>query len=570
MLSIRKWIVLLINSLVVIIVILLSIFFYNEFRQALDDRVLLQLTSIKRLKRVQIEEHINQEWQNFEDSIFSLKSNLKPPISTVQNLSIVDNSCLEDFLNSKEIKTGIYDLSDCSMDYQTKVMFVINDSISGTFHSKLIDSKRIQSILLERTGMGNSGETYIVGEKYHLRSQSRFFSNKERVKIIAKTKGVVRAKEGQNGSGIIDDYRGIPVYSAYHMLEIPNLNWVILSEIDVDEVTIPLKKMRNKIIFISLIVLLFAVGLSFFISTILSKPLLKMRGLLNSMSRGKYDFETINKYPALEIQEMFLALEKLRNSINEAVHFSTQIGEMNLSAKYELSSKEDVLGKSLIHMQDKLTEYENSEKNSRLEAKKSLITGQENERGRLSRELHDGLGPLLTSLKLVIQSTDLSNKEKKRVTVIVDDTISEIRRMTYDLMPSALDDFGVGKALRNFVDLMRKSSGINIIYEDLTKEVGSSIETELSICIFRVCQELVNNTIKHSRAKKITISLTEFDDKVSLYYVDNGIGFDPETVNKGLGLRNITERVEVFRGYLNIVSGQNGTEVELEIPIRNE
>ena len=173
-------------------------------------------------------------------------------------------------------------------------------------------------------------------------------------------------------------------------------------------------------------------------------------------------------------------------------------------------------------------------------------------------------------MKLVIQSTELNVEEKRKVTVIVDDTISEIRRMTYDLMPSALVDFGVGKALTNFVELIQKSSGISIIYEDGTKESGTNLINDLGICIFRVCQELVNKSLKHSMAKKIVISLTEFDDKVSLYYVDNGKGFDPKTVNKGLGLRNIKERVEVFNGYLNIKSGSHGTEVELEIPIEHE
>lgn len=564
MMSIRKWIILFINTLVILIVILLSIFFYREFKQVLDERVLLQLTSIKRLKRVQIEEYVNNEWKLFAESIDNLKAKSEP---VVQNLNLLDSSCLRDYLVKKKVNTGIYDLSNCSPNYRSKILLIINDTLTDIKHIKIIDTKIIQSILLERTGMGNSGETYIVGEDYSLRSQSRFFSDESRNQITAKTQGVLMAMIGKNGSGIIDDYRGIPVYSAYHKLEIPHLNWVILSEIDVEEVTIPLKKMRDKLILISLIVLLFALTSSFFISTILSKPLLKMRDFLNRMSKGRYDFETGNKYPAQEIQEMFFALEKLMNSINEAVHFSTQIGEMNLTANYELSSAEDVLGKSLINMKDKLTEYELSEKNNRLAAKKSLITGQENERGRLSRELHDGLGPLLTSLKLVVQSTDLVPDEKKRVNRIVDDTINEIRRMTYDLMPSALVDFGVGKALGNFVDLMQKLNGIEITYQYTTKELESKLDTELDICIFRVCQELVNNSLKHSEATGIIISLTEFSDKVSLYYSDNGKGFNPKTVKKGLGLRNINERVEVFKGYLNISSGLHGTEVELEIPI---
>jgi signal transduction histidine kinase len=553
---------------VIITVVLLSIFFYQQFKEALDERVLLQLTSIKRLKRVQIEEYINNEWKVFSDSVSRLKPSEMSQLNVSENTLLVDTTCLKSQLINTKIKTGIYDISDCSIDSQPKIAFVVNKD--DFCHLKIINTTRIQSILLERTGMGSSGETYLVGEDYHLRSESRFFPDKAPIQITAKTKGVISAVEGENGHGIFNDYRGIPVYSAYHKLEIPNLNWVILSEIDVEEVIVPLKKMRNNLILISVLVLLLAIMLSFFISTILSKPLFKMRNFLNSMSKGKYDFEIKNTHPVQEIKEMFVALEKLRTSINEAMHFSTQIGEMNLNATYQLSSEDDLLGKSLIRMQKKLTAYERAETNSRLSAKKSLIVGQEKERERLSRELHDGLGPLLTSLKLVIQSTELSTEEKKKVAVIVDDTISEIRRMTYDLMPSALVDFGVGKALTNFVELIQKSSGISIIYEDGTKETRTHLINDLGICVFRVCQELVNNSLKHSQAKKIVISLTEFDDKVSLYYVDNGKGFDPKTVNRGLGLRNIEERVEVFNGYLNIRSGSYGTEIELEIPIEHE
>lgn len=188
---------------------------------------------------------------------------------------------------------------------------------------------------------------------------------------------------------------------------------MILSEIDVEEVTIPLLEMRNTLIGISLLVLLIALAFSFFISVVLSKPLLKMRLFLNNMTRGNYDFKIVNTYPTIEINEMFIALEKLQKSIREAIHFSSEIGNMNMNAKYQLSEEGDLLGKSLVVMQKKLMAYESAEKKSRSLAKKSLIEGQENERKRLSKELHDGLGPLLTSLKLMVQTSALSSQDKK-------------------------------------------------------------------------------------------------------------------------------------------------------------
>jgi signal transduction histidine kinase len=93
---------------------------------------------------------------------------------------------------------------------------------------------------------------------------------------------------------------------------------------------------------------------------------------------------------------------------------------------------------------------------------------------------------------------------------------------------------------------------------------------DIDICIFRVCQELINNSLKHSKAKKISVSLTEFSDKISFYYVDDGIGFNLDSVEEGSGLKNIKERIAIFNGYLNIISGEKGTTVEVEIPFEDE
>ena len=166
-----------------------------------------------------------------------------------------------------------------------------------------------------------------------------------------------------------------------------------------------------------------------------------------------------------------------------------------------------------------------------------------------------------------MQSYELPKQEKEKINTIVNKTIDEIRKMTYDLMPPSLEDFGVGKALLNFVELMKKSSGVEIIYNYDLKEDKMKTNAEIDICLFRICQELVNNTFKHAGASKIVLSLTEFDDKFSLYYTDNGSGFNTIEIKTGLGLRNIKERVEIFDGYLNITSENTGTVVEVEIPI---
>ncbi|WP_162342154.1 sensor histidine kinase [Cyclobacterium salsum] len=566
--SIRSWIVVLINLLVIPVVIILSIFSYREFKNALDERVLLQLTSIKSLKRIQLETFLKKEMKNFFNGSGEITEMSRADI--LDSIPInVNTSCLQRKLNSINTVESLIDFSPCASDGEVILAMVrkMGDEIRQI---KWIDTNAIQEILLERTGMGQSGETYLVGDDYRMRSVSRFFPLKPPGQIVARTSGAIQAISGVDGYGIFDDYRGIPVYSSYDKLGIPDLDWAILSEIDVKEVTIPLLEMRNKLVGISILVLLFALAFSFFISIVLTKPLLKMRLFLNNMTRGNYDFKIVNTYPTIEINEMFVALEKLQKSIQEAIHFSSEIGNMNMNAEYQLSEEGDLLGKSLVVMQEKLMAYEIAAKKSRSLAKKSLIEGQENERKRLSKELHDGLGPLLTSLKLMVQTSGLSSQDKKKINTLVDETIDEIRRMTYNLMPSALVDFGVGKALSSFIDVIKKSSGIEIIYDDSTLGNAGKLSLDLDICLFRVCQELINNSLKHSNANKITISLTEFSDKISLYYVDDGIGFNMDSIAPGSGLKNIKERIDVFDGYLKIRSGEKGTAVEVEIPFEDE
>lgn len=549
----------LISLIVVIVIVVISLFFYHQFRQALDERMLLQLSSIMHLKSLQIEDYVQTQLKQFDQ--------LEPPLLSAfddYQVNNLDSVCIGEIIGA-EHTPKLYDLSWCSLNKSVLLGVVKHDEQGVRLH--LLNHKTIQEILLERTGMGESGETYLVGADHTMRSLSRFFPDEHPLNLPAATDGVLQALSGRQGSGIIKDYREVPVYSAFRKLNIPGIDWVILSEIDVEEVTIPLSRMRNKLILISIAVCLMAIVLSLLVTNLLTRPLFRMRDLLRRMSLGKFDLVSTPYYQTVEIHEMFTALDELRKSINQAIQYSSEIGNMNLSAQYQLSGQHDELGKSLIRMKSQLAEYKRHEKTSHQVAKRSLITGQENERKRLAREMHDGLGPLLTSLKLTIQALDLDSIQRKKVNGLIDHTIAEIRRVTYDLMPPALLDFGVGRAMLHFVEMIRKSSELEIRYDDSTKESGSAISPEMNICLFRVCQELLHNAIKHSGATRVALSITEFDEKVSLYYSDNGRGFDTDKPGSGSGLKNIEERIAVFDGYMHIASSDNGTTVEIELPI---
>lgn len=548
--SIKTVILIIINSLIALVVAVLSFSFYQQFSSVLNDRILLQLNSIKTLKQNQVENLIKSEWAQFKASG-----------SNDQAMDSI-NFRLPDSIRNRE---GIYDFTPYHINKKTAIGFVSNSEKGNEV--SIIQYDRLKKILLERTGMGNSGESYLVGQDLRMRSQSRFFPDKTPYSIMVNTEGVVNALKGVKGRGVFKDYRGVEVYSVYSLIEISNLRLVILSEIDVSEVTVPLQKLRSRLVGLTLGIFLVAVVLSLFLTRIITNPIINMRKSLRVMAEGNYNQDDEFIKNSNEIKEMFDALANLKASLQGAVNFSDAIGKMNLNTDYEPKSANDRLGKSLIAMRDKLIEFRNNEENNRTIAKRMLVNGLENERRRLSRELHDGVGPYLTSLKHYIENRVEDVGKKTEMKKIVDDTIAEIRLMSNALMPSSIDDFGIGVTLTNFVDNLKKSTDINLTYEDLTKQDTSNITNDQAIHLFRICQELINNSLKHSKAKNIRITLSEFDDFISFFYFDDGIGFDESTVKLGSGIINIKERVEICNGTIEIHSVNGNTTFEIEMPV---
>jgi signal transduction histidine kinase len=547
---IKTLILIIINSLIALVIALLSFSSYQQFSNVLNDRILLQLNSIKTLKQNQIEHLLKSEWERFEASDWQ---NQKTDTSLLQLPDSIKNS------------TGIYDLTPYHVAKKTTIAF-ISHSKRGTI-IKILDYNKIRNILLERTGMGASGESYLVGEDFRMRSQSRFYPNKTPYTITVKTKGVNNAFKYFNGRGVFKDYRGIDVYSVYSLIKVQNLKLVILSEMDVDEVTVPLQELKERLIGLTIAIFLLAVMLSLFLIRIITNPIKNMQKSLRIMAEGDYNQTNEFIKNSSEIKEMFDALANLKASLQGAVKFSDDIGKMNLNTDFKPKSPNDLLGKSLLAMRDKLIEFRNKEENTRIQSKRMLVNSLENERRRLARELHDGVGPYLTSLKHYIENRVENEVKKSEMKKIVDETISEIRLMSNALMPASIDDFGIGVTLTNFIENLKKSTTVTIEYEDLTRQEGTNITNQQAINLFRICQELINNSLKHANAKNIRITLSEFDDFISLFYFDDGIGFDINTIKLGSGITNIKERVEICNGTITIHSTPENSSFEIELPI---
>ena len=173
---------------------------------------------------------------------------------------------------------------------------------------------------------------------------------------------------------------------------------------------------------------------------------------------------------------------------------------------------------------------------------------------RVSQELHDGLGQLFTAIKLNLQHLKSGIETQEQVTEIqervqaleanIGVAISEVKNISRNLMPDVLWQFGLRPALQDLVEKWNSTVELNISLELVDLNVRFSPELEKAL--FRMCQELLNNAIRHGNASNVYIQLINHGNSLVLMVEDDGVGFDPKSVSKGFGLRNIWSRAEVF------------------------
>ena len=381
-------------------------------------------------------------------------------------------------------------------------------------------------------GLGKTGEVYLVGSDGLMRSNSRFLKNSV-FKTRVETLGARQALNGKSGEAQFPDYRNIPVLSAYSPLRFSDIRWAILAEIDTSEAMIPIYSIRDNIIYLSLLIALISAALITFLAKKISGPIKKMKEETAKIASGQYG-----------------------NTME--VKTNDEIGELT-RAFNEMSVK-------LKNQADRL------EKQKKLQLH-SVLDAQEKERQRFSRELHDGLGPLLLAGKMKLENAmDAEiNILKKNISEVIDlfsKTVHEIRTISGNMMPAGLKEFGLAVALENFC---RQMGGNNVVkihcHIDLLKKHYDKIT---DIYLFRIAQEAVNNALKHARANEIHISLEEIDRHLYFTVIDDGCGFDfsdPEK-HRGNGLVNIKERVNLLNGFFELKTAPGkGTRIDIDIPL---
>lgn len=314
---------------------------------------------------------------------------------------------------------------------------------------------------------------------------------------------------------------------------------------------------------------------------------------LSAIAQKQGDFQQAFSY--------FMKRSAIRDSLY-ALEKTKQIEELN--ARYESAQREKEIQqqKSKIHTQNLLitgitglvlltgllllswyrrsklrqetamkTELMRQQEN----AIRAVMEAEENERQRIAKDLHDGVGQMMSAAKMNLSAFEselkFDNEEQRqsfeKVINLVDESCREVRTVSHVMMPNALLKNNLGDAIREFTGkLNQKDLRVSVYTEGLDERLDSNIETML----YRVIQECVNNTIKHAEASTLDISLIRDKDGISGTIEDNGKGFDatdPEK-KKGIGMKNISSRIEYLKGTVDVDSAPGrGTVVGLHIPL---
>ncbi len=215
-----------------------------------------------------------------------------------------------------------------------------------------------------------------------------------------------------------------------------------------------------------------------------------------------------------------------------------------------------------------LHEHRLADKNLKELAHRTVMF-QEDEKKHLARELHDGINQLLVSSKchLELLSHQIDNKvlnthlEKSQQSIVT--AINEVRHISHQLRPSALDDIGLEAALSTLLQDFRSHSGIEIETHFDTQQTGK-LKSEAATTLYRVAQESLTNIEKHANANRVTVVLQQMGNMLQLMVRDDGVGFSPKVAfnKRGIGLRNMRERVEFIGGDFEYISEPGfGTEI---------
>lgn len=330
----------------------------------------------------------------------------------------------------------------------------------------------LNKILSDYSGLGKTGEIYLVGMDQKIKSASRHVADWKNITV--NNESIRLGKLYSHGVHFVKDYRGKEVISAYSLFKYDGLNFILLSEIDKEEVFLPLKSLFPKIFLICIVLCCLTIFLAF----ISSDKILRL------------------------IQDMRVQINKL-------------------------------------HIQ--------------------FINAMEDENKKISYNLHDGVGQILTALKWGIDR----NEEPEKLKQLCDDAFKEIRNVSGDLMPTDLSELGFFPAVRNFMRKQEAFFKIKIHFWNTERLEQYHFQPGVDVNLYRMIQELLQNTLKHAKAESISLVMFRENANLVLRYEDDGVGM-PE----GTPLPKVlTYRAELMGATLVRPQAMKGIVFQLQIPL---
>lgn len=231
-----------------------------------------------------------------------------------------------------------------------------------------------------------------------------------------------------------------------------------------------------------------------------------------------------------------------------------------------------------IVMLDRLIDYIDRLNRHRQLIDKRILTAvlrtEEKSRATFSKELHDGLGPLLSSAKISLSALSRTEMDSERKEIfdntlyVVEEALRSLREISNNLSPHVLTDFGLARGIRNFID--RSQALHNVKLSFATNLRGERYNTDIEVIMYRVACELVTNSLKHSGCSEIRLTLSATGDLLEMQYSDNGRGFNPQAMmDCGMGLSNIASRINSLNGEFDIRSSKGkGMTATVKVNVR--
>jgi two-component system, NarL family, sensor kinase len=272
-------------------------------------------------------------------------------------------------------------------------------------------------------------------------------------------------------------------------------------------------------------------------------------------------YETQKKDVQLQLQQTKIKQQRIQNYALAAGAMVLLIVLLLLYHTYQQKQK---------LQQHRITELETEQK---LLATEAVLKGEEQERSRLAKDLHDGLGGMLSGIKYslntmkgnLIMTPDNAQAFERSIDML-DNSIREMRRVAHNMMPEVLLRYGLDAALKDYTTEINKSGITHVVYESMGTE-SKQLDQSALLALYRVVQELLNNAMKHAAATEVLVQMFWENGKLVVNVEDNGKGFDVSLLqqSEGMGWKNIRSRVELLKGTIDIHSAPGkGTAVNLE------